>query len=189
MSYQQAVKRIFALDTDIYHELEKNRRLFKTAFANLLLLGLFYGLANLYGALDLLRRESPGGFENPTLAAFVFILLVAASLASVFTVHAGFSLLAWAISRGFGGLSAFFPVYLHIGAAVPPLWIGAPLLFFYFRNLAGLPALIPGAIAAVWAFVTVTRSIMAGQNFSLVKALISLVVTVIFAISIRILMS
>ena len=187
LSYMQSLIRILALDQTIHRELEETGRLFKVAFVNILLLGLTAGAANAVNALTLIRQEQAGGFENPNLGAIIIILLIFASTAQIFLAHAGFSLLLWAMSKGLKGVSSFFTVYMHTGAALAPLWLGVPMLLFYFNGVGGIFTLLLGAIGVTWGVITLTRSVMVSQHLTFARAAFALAITVIFIISFRIL--
>lgn len=189
MTYLTSLSKIFALDTNVYTELEKTGRLFASAFINVFVAGLLFGLANLYHTRLVLREELAGGFESPLMGIVVFALLVFVNVAFVYLAHAGFSLLLWSIGRGFKGLAPFFPVYLYTGAALAPLWLGLPFIFLYSKNIASPLSLLLGTFGMAWAFVTVTRSVMASQNFNFPRAASTLALTIIFIVSLRIIWS
>jgi hypothetical protein len=189
LTYFRNVSKILALDTHVYLDLEKNNRLFFTAFMNLFLTGVFFGLANLYNMRILLQEDLTSGFSNPFLGIAVYGMLIFASIAQVFLAHAGFSLLLWAISKGVKGYASFFPVYLHTGAALAPLWVGMPFIYLYSNNILNPISLLLGAFGLAWASVTLIRSIMANQTFTFLRASIALVLTVTFIISLRIIWS
>lgn len=186
--YLANFKKILSLDINVYTKMGKNS-LFFNAFINVFVTGLTFGLANLYYTRIRLQEELSAGFENPTAGILVFSLLVIASIAQIFLAHAGFSLLLWAISKGFNGKAQFFAVYQFTGVAFVPLWIGVPFIFLYSYNILSPLSLILGVLAIAWAFATVTRSIMACQSFKLPKAAAALALTIIFIISFRSLMS
>jgi hypothetical protein len=186
LAYIYAWQKILALDTQVYRELDKNGRLFRTAFINIFLTGLFYSLANLHYTRLALREELAEGFTNPLLMAAVLALLIIYGIASVFLAHAGFSLLLWSMSRGLRGQTPFFPVYLFTGAAMAPLWLGLPFILLYTKGIWPIPSLLLGALGLAWASVTLIRSIMASQNFTFLRATAALALTVIFIISFKI---
>jgi hypothetical protein len=186
LSYLSALKKILRLDTQVYRDLDQNGQLFRTAFLNVFLTGCFYGLANLLHTRLILREELAGGFDNPLLGAAVFAVLTLAGIASIFLAHAGFSLLLWALSKGLRGESPFFPVYLYTGAALAPLWLGLPFIYLYSKGIWPVAALLLGALGLAWGAVTMIRSIMAGQNFTFLRASLALALTAIFIISFRI---
>ncbi|MDW7650410.1 MAG: YIP1 family protein [Bacillota bacterium] len=187
MSYLYSLRRILTLDPGIHRELAESGRLFKTAFLNLLFLGLAFGSAYIYNASVLLRTEQPGGFQSPAIGIAVYFMLIVAATAQIFLAHAGFSLLLWAMSRGLKGTNSFFPVYLHTGAAMVPFWLGIPMTFLYTSGHFGLPALLLGALGLAWGAGTLIYAVMASQNLSFFRSTVSLAITVIFIISFRIL--
>jgi hypothetical protein len=189
LSYPQSLRRILTLDQSIYQHLAESGRLFKTTFLNLLILGTVFGTAYIYNANQLLRVEQPGGFESPTVAAAVYAMLLVAATAQIFLAHAGFSLLLWAMSRGLQGTSIFFPVYLHTGASVVPLWLGIPMVFFYSAGHFGVFSLLLGGVGIAWGALTIIHSIMYSQQLTLVRSTIALAITIIFVISFRIITS
>lgn len=188
MSYPQSLRRILILDQSIYQHLAESGRLFKTTFLNLLVLGIVFGAAYIYNAGQILRTEQ-AGFESPTVAAAVYAMLLVAATAQIFLAHAGFSLLLWAMSRGLKGTSAFFPVYLHTGASVVPLWLGIPMFFFYNAGQFGIFSLLLGGVGLAWGALTMVHSIMYSQQLPLVRSTIALAITIIFIISFRIITS
>ena len=183
----QSLTRILKLDDTIHRELEQTGLLFKVAFINILLLGLATGSANAINAFALLRQEQASGFENPNLGAIIIVLLIFASTAQIFLAHAGFSLLLWAMSKGLKGVSSFFTVYMHTGAALAPFWLGIPMLLFYFNEVGGILTFILGAIGVTWGTIALIRSVVASQNLTFARAAFSLALTVVFIISFRIL--
>lgn len=188
MTYMQNVYHILTIKKNIYLNLEKNRRLFSTAFLNLFILGLLTGYVNIANTRTLLEAELFGGFETPGLAIMVFGYLLFFSVSQIFLAHAGFSLLLWAMGMGFRGKSPFLSVYLHTGAAVPPLWLGLPLLLIYFSPLAaGQLILYLGILCLAWGFATITNSVKDSQNFSWLQSTAALSLTIIFIISFLIL--
>ncbi|EEG76095.1 hypothetical protein [Dethiobacter alkaliphilus] len=178
MNYLQNVIRILTLDTSVYRDMEKNNRLFFTAFVNVFLTGLFFGLARLYYVF----YEGGGGFEDPRLQLLYLVGLLI-SVAQIFLAHAGFSLLLWAMSRGIKGQAAYFPVYLHTGTATVPLWLGLPMVTLYSWGLLGTFSLLLAAVGLTWGFATIAKSLMASQAFTFVRASIALAITIIFIFS------
>lgn len=183
MTYLQNVIRILSLDATVYHDLEKNNRLFTTAFINVFLAGLFFGLANLYHARFILQQEGISGFDSPAIGALVYLILIIASIAQIFLSHAGFSLLLWAMSKGVKGQAGYFPVYLHTGAAIVPLWLGLPIVALYGHDIISIPGIILGVIGLAWTGATIMKSIMSLQKFNAMRAIFSLSITIIFIIA------
>jgi hypothetical protein len=184
----QNIYQILTLKKNIFHKLEKNRRLFSTAFLNLFILGLLSGYVNVANTRTLLEAELSGGFETPGLAIMVFGYLIFFSISQIFLTHAGFSLLLWAMGMGLRGKATFLSVYLHSGAAVPPLWLGLPMLLMYFGAVAtGQFILYLGILSMAWGFATITNSVMDSQNFSWRQSVAVLSITIIFIISFLIL--
>ena len=57
LTYMQNVYHILTIKKNIYLNLEKNRRLFSTAFLNLFILGLLTGYVNIANTRTLLEAE------------------------------------------------------------------------------------------------------------------------------------
>ncbi len=155
----------------------------KFALLNIVIVGILYGLSNLFGAL----KTTP---DLPLTDKFAIITPLIFSTAGVVTISAaliGFTLVYWAASKAFGGHGGFGLILDLIGLAAIPFWILAPLANYglrftpegSFRTLL-LILTIP---AFLWSFVLIRKSMICGQNISMGKATFAVAGMWIFSVS------
>ncbi len=155
----------------------------KFALLNIVIVGILYGLSNLFGAL----KTTP---DLPLTDKFAIITPLIFSTAGVVTISAaliGFTLVYWAASKAFGGHGGFGLILDLIGLAAIPFWILAPLANYglrftpegSFRTLL-LILIIP---AFLWSFVLIRKSMICGQNISMGKATFAVAGMWIFSVS------
>jgi hypothetical protein len=120
------------LEAEIWERIGRSPKALHYTVANVLLLGLIYGLSVLVCGRRLL---APGASFNPVL-----ILMVGVSVA--FLMHGGLSLYIWMFCRGIGGTTTFLPFYLNTGVAAIGSWPAAPALALAQTGVrGGLPSL------------------------------------------------
>ena len=150
---------------------------------NIVILGIFFGLSNLYGAI----QTTP---ELPFSGNYIFITPLIFSAAGIVTMSGALiacTLVYWAAARAFGGPGGLGIIADLIGLAAIPFWILAPLLNIQMRfATAGVSRIIVfSCIAAAffWSFRLIRQSMVTGQSISLQRATIAVAAMWIFSIS------
>lgn len=150
---------------------------------NITILGICYGLSNLYGSMI----ENP---ELPLQGKFALLTPVLFCVFGIFTMLAallGLTLIYWSAAKAFGGPGGFGLIIDLIGLSLVPFWILAPLLNFTlkFSHAESVPLylLIPIIVVFIWAFRLVKQSLMVGQGLSEGRATLALACMWIFSIS------
>lgn len=150
---------------------------------NITILGICYGLSNLYGSMI----ENPG---LPLQGKFALLTPVLFCVFGIFTMLAallGLTLIYWSAAKAFGGPGGFGLIIDLIGLCLVPFWILAPLVNFAIKFNRGeyvpLYLLIPIIVVFVWAFRLVKQSLKAGQGLSDGRATLALACMWIFSIS------
>lgn len=142
--------------------------------ANVLVLGLIYGLAAIYFSQPLLNGSSSAGAGYNAL----LILMVGATVA--FLMHAGAALFLWVFCRGIGGSPLFGPVYMGLGAAAIAFWPVAPGLAALQAGCLGPVLAVFTLVAAVNAAAVVYAALRTVTGLSHLKMTIAAVVSLIY---------
>lgn len=150
---------------------------------NLTVLGICFGLSNLYGSMG----ANP---ELPLQGQFVFITPALFCVFGIFTMLGallGFTMIYWAAAKAFGGPGRFGLVVDLIGLSLVPFWLLAPLLniALKFNQHESVPLwlLIPIILGFIWSFKLVKQSLIVGQGLSDGRATLALACMWIFSIS------
>lgn len=150
---------------------------------NLTILGISYGLSNLYGALI----QSP---DLPMQGQFALITPLMFCLFGIFTMIGallGLTLIYWSAAKAFGGPGGFGLIMDLIGLTAVPFWFLAPLinLALNFNQSETVPLflLIPIVLIFVWSFKLVRQSLVVGQGLSEGRATLALASMWVFSIS------
>ena len=138
MRYFDDMLRILRLDDGLWAELSRDPRVMRYAVANVLVLGLIYGVSALYFSQRLLVAK--GFSPEATNLNAAMVVLVGASVA--FLMHGALALFTWVFCRGIGGAAAFLPLYLSMGAAVLALWPAAPAVALLQSGGRGVPLVL-----------------------------------------------
>lgn len=150
---------------------------------NLVILGIFFGLSNYFGAL----YTTP---DLPVEGSFAIITPLIICVAGFFTIGAallGYSLIYWAAAKAFGGQGTIMRSGELIGLTCIPFWIIAPLTNFLINynqtNVIRSLLLIVVAMAAVWLFQVTKKSLIWGMGLAPAKASLAVGAMWIFSIS------
>lgn len=150
---------------------------------NMSIIGITFGLSNLYGAL----QQAP---DLPMQGKYALLTPLMFCVFGIFTmlgVLLGFTLIYWSAAKAFGGPGGIRLVMDLIGLAAVPFWFLAPLLnlALNFNQSDSVPLylLIPLIIVFGWSFKLVRQSLTAGQGLSEGKATLALGCMWIFSIS------
>jgi len=150
---------------------------------NLVIVGLTFGLSNLYGSL----LQTP---DLPMHGSYALITPLMFWVFGIFTmlgVLLGFTLVYWAAARAFNGPGGLWLVMDLIGLSAVPFWFLAPLLNlalnFNQSDSVPLSLLIPLVIVFGWSFKLVRQSMVVGQGLSEGKATLALGCMWIFSVS------
>lgn len=153
------------------------------ALGNVFILGICFGLSNLFGAL----QTTP---NLPLDGKFAIITPLIFSTAGVVTMCAAliaFTLVYWAAAQAFGGYGGFGLIFDLIGTASIPFWVLAPFLNYALRYPTSFPlrlVLICGVMASfIWSFKVVRNSMIVGQGISEAKATFAVAAMWIFSTS------
>lgn len=155
----------------------------KYALVNVCLLGIFFGVSNLLGALQT-TPDLPMANKYALLTPLIF------STAGIITMSGALialTLVYWAAARAFGGQGGFGLIFDLIGLATIPFWILAPLLNYTLRfphdGIGRIFLLSAIAASFLWSFKVVRQSMITGQGITLVKATFAVAAIWIFSVS------
>jgi hypothetical protein len=168
-NYFNDMAAVSRLDAEVWVRIGQSRRALHYTVANVLSLGLIYGLSVLVFGRRLL---DPGATFNPLL-----IMMVGISVA--FLAHGGAALYIWMFCRGIGGTAAFFPFYLHVGVAAIGFWFAAPAVALAQTGARG-PALGLYLAAGFFYALAVLYSAVRSAALSNRRMAIAAVLTLIF---------
>lgn len=161
--------------------LEGNAR--TTLMINLTVTGIFFGLSNLYGAL----QHSPDLPMQGSYALITPVLFCVFGIVTMLGALLGLTLIYWSAAKAFGGPGGFGLVIDLIGLAAVPFWFLAPLLNLAINFNRGdtvpLYLLIPLVVVFGWSFKLLRQSMITGQGLSEGKATLALGCMWIFSIS------
>ncbi|BHH83079.1 YIP1 family protein [Desulforhopalus sp. 52FAK] len=182
MSYFTAFGNLVAGQEDIMQPTSQNNT--KTyVVINLIILGIFFGLSNYFGAL----YTTP---DLPVEGKFAVITPLIICVAGFFTISAaliGYSLVYWAAAKAFGGQGTIMQSGVLIGLTCIPFWIIAPLTNFLINyNLTGalrLVILFLVAMAAGWLFGLTKKSLVWGMGLTPSKATLAVGAMWVFSMS------
>ena len=155
----------------------------KYALINIFIVGILFGISNLFGSL----KTTP---DLPLSGKFAIITPLIYSTAGIITISVAliaFTLVYWAAARAFGGHGGFGLIFDLIGLASIPFWILAPLVNYTLqyshddsiRTLLFL-LIIP---AFLWSFVHIRQSMVTGQNINRRRATLAVAGMWIFSVS------
>jgi len=182
MSYLTIFPSLLSGQEQVFHlALEGKAR--SITIINIAILGIFFGISNIFGALTI----------DPSLpldGQYAFITPLLFSIAGIFTMLAvliGFCLIYWSAARAFGGPGGFNLIADLIGVSAIPFWFLAPLLNWVLRfdnsDSLSVGMLIPITLLFVWSFKLIRKSLIIGQGLSVGRATLSLACMWIFSIS------
>lgn len=150
---------------------------------NLSIVGITFGLSNLYGAL----LQAP---DLPMHGKYALITPLMFCMFGIFTmlgVLLGFTLIYWAAAKALSGPGGLWLIMDLIGLSAVPFWFLAPLLNialnFTQEDSVPLYLLIPLVLIFGWSFKLVRHSMVVGQGLSEGKATLALGGMWIFSIS------
>ncbi|MBE0583605.1 MAG: YIP1 family protein [Desulfofustis sp.] len=151
---------------------------------NIAILGVFFGLSNLVGIIG---QAGTAGMEGRFLL-LLSLLLILYGIFTMFAVLFGLTLIYWAAAKAFGGPGGLVMTLELIGLAALPFWVLAPLLNYAIRftpdnTAVPLIVLVPLALAFIWSFLLVKKSMVVGQGLSEGKATLAVACMWIFSIS------
>jgi len=170
MSYVKDMIAVLRLNAGVWTDLSRSGRVLPYTVANVLILGLIYGLSVLVLGRRLLE---PGASFNPFM-----VMMVGVSVA--FLVHAGAALYIWMFCRGIGGTTAFLPVYLSVGAGSAGLWFAAPAVALVQSGVRGGPLWVYLAASLLYALAVLYPGVRHASGLSAVKMAAAAVLTVVF---------
>lgn len=164
-------------------ELALQNRARRYTLINIVILGILYGLSNLYGAI----QTTP---ELPLSGNYIFItplIFIARGIVDMCGALIACTLIYWAAARAFGGPGGLGIIADLIGLAAIPFWILAPLLNIQIRfaTTGVLRMIILSCIAAAffWSFRLFRQSMVTGQSISQQRATIAVAAMWVFSIS------
>jgi hypothetical protein len=169
-NYFNDMTAVLRLDAEVWPRLGQSRRALHYTVANVLSLGLIYGLSVLVFGRRLL---DPGATFNPLL-----IMMVGISVA--FLVHGGAALYIWMFCRGIGGTAAFFPFYLHVGVAAIGFWFAAPAVALAQTGARGPALWLYLAASFFYALAVLYPAVRQAAALSNRRMAIAAVLTLIF---------
>ncbi len=150
---------------------------------NISLLGIFFGLSNFVGTLQL-NPDLPMDGKFALITPALFSL---GGMVTIFGAMVGFCFIYWSAARAFGGHGGFALVLDLIGLAAIPFWIFAPFLNYIIRfhpsKIATLWLLLPTGMAFLWSFKLLRQSLIIGQGLSFNKASLAVACMWIFSVS------
>ncbi len=176
MNYIAAMRSILQLDEKIYQAIHAAGKAGTFCMINVLVAGL------LYGFFVLRFIESMVG-DADAAQAVPAATVIMVGVGMTFLVHAGAALYLWVFSRGFGGRTAFLPVYLNLGLSFIGLWPLAPFLAAAQAGAAGGFANVFLILTAIYGFCVVFMGVKNASGLSMVRMSVAMLVTVIVVVS------
>jgi hypothetical protein len=170
MTYFTDMMAVLRLDASVWTRIAPSRKVLYYTMANVLSLGLIYGLSVLVFGRRLLE---PGATFNPLL-----IMMVGVSVA--FLVHGGAALYIWMFCRGIGGTAAFFPFYFHVGVAAIGFWFAAPAVALVQSGVRNGPVWLYLAISLVYGFAVLYPAVRQASRLSHVRLAGAFALTFVF---------
>jgi hypothetical protein len=170
MNYINDMISVLRLEAGIWARIGRSNRALHYTVANILILGLIYGLSVLVLGRRLL---APDASFNPVL-----IMMVGVSVA--FLMHGGTSLYIWMFCRGIGGTTAFLPFYLNTGVAGIGFWLAAPALALAQTGVrGGVPSLYLVA-SVLYALAVLYPAVHQASALSRGRMAVAAVLTLVF---------
>lgn len=155
----------------------------KITLIHMVVLGVAFGVSNIFGALTL-DPSLPLSGKYAFITPFLFSVM---GVFTMITVLAGFCLVYWAAARAFGGPGYFVLIFDLIGVAAIPFWFLAPLLNYTLRfrqsEAVSVAVLIPLILLFIWSFKLIRQSLITGQGLTMGRATLALACMWIFSIS------
>ncbi|MCG8403108.1 MAG: hypothetical protein MJA84_16175 [Firmicutes bacterium] len=169
MAYFSYLSRLYRFDFSVFTPGELPARPFLSAFCNVLVAGLLYGVSSL-----LLNLEQLAVFTDAFSRNVASFLIILSGVLVALVVHAGGTLFIWTFCRGVGGSTGLLNYYVGTGFAVPLLWPALPFLAAFgagYTDLLVLAVLAVGAAAFLAALVASLREVSGLRTARLAAAL------------------
>jgi hypothetical protein len=182
MSYLKILPDLFR-GTDKLFQLAPEGNARPIMMVNIVILGIIYGLSNLYGTLQL-TPDLPISGKYALLTPLLFSVF---GIVTMFAALCGFCLIYWAAAKAFGGPGGLGCVLDLIGLAAVPFWFLAPLINYTLRysqaETTPLYLLVPIVLVFIWSFKLIRQSMVAGQGIAEGKATLAVACMWIFSVS------
>ncbi len=170
MTYFNDMIAVLRLDAGIWSRIARSSKALHYTVANVLILGIVYGLSVLVFGRRLLE---PGASFNPVL-----IMMVGVSVA--FLIHGGATLYIWMFCRGIGGTTTFLPFYLNAGVAAIGFWLAAPALALAQTGARGGALSLYLFASVLYALAVLYPAVRQASALSNTRMAIAAVLTVVF---------
>jgi hypothetical protein len=182
MTMAEVFRGMLVGSSDVF-QLALNGKAKKYVFGNILILGILFGISNLFVELQTtpdLPLSDKFAIITPLIFSFAGIVTMCGALIALTLVY-------WAAAIAFGGQGGFGVIAALIGVAATPFWVLAPLLNYTIRNSTPesnqLLSYIFIALAFFWSFKLIRQSFITGQGLSMTRATIAVAAVWIFSVS------
>ena len=179
MRYVAAMRSILQLDENIYPAIHSAGRAVTFCMINVVIFGILHAFSALY-FIESLFHDAVTGQAMPTAVKVQFITL---GVGVAFLMHAGAALFLWVFSRGFGGRTAFLPVYFNLGLSFIGLWPLAPVIAAAQAGAGG--TLLHGVLAltAIYGLCVIFFGTKNASGLSMTRMSVAMLVTIVVVIS------
>ena len=172
MNYIAAMRSILQLDEKIYHDVHVAGKAATFCMVNVLVCGLLYGFFVMH-FIGSMVQDTVAAQAVPAATVIMY------GVGTTFLMHAGAALYLWVFSRGFGGRTAFLPVYLNLGLAFIGLWPLAPFLAAWQAGLGGAFVHVFLVLTAMYGFSVIFMSTKNASGLSMARMSVAMLVTLI----------
>lgn len=180
MNYTSAMVAILQLDQGIYPAVHHAGKAVNYCMINILVFGLLHSMSALYFA----EAFASVGEAGQTIPWALKLQVMAVAVGVAFLMHAGAALFLWVFSRGFGGRTAFLPVYLNLGLGLIALWPMAPALAALQTGVRGVALQGFFILAALYGLCVIFIATKSASGLSTLRMAVAMVVTIVVAVSI-----
>lgn len=179
MNYTSSMRAILQLDEGVYPLIHNAGKAVNYGMINILVFGLLHSISALHFSETLLQTGETG----PAIPNALKLQLMAVGVGVAFLMHASAALFLWVFSRGFGGRTAFLPVYLNLGLSLIALWPLAPALAALQAGNRG--GLLHGFIglAALYALCVIFIGTKSASGLSTSRMSVAMMVTLVVVVS------
>jgi hypothetical protein len=179
MSYFAAMRAVLQLDEKVYPAIHESGRAVTFCLINILGFGALHAVTALY-YIEAMFREAATG---QAMSGAMKIQFVTVGIGVAFLMHAGAALFLWVFSRGFGGRTAFLPVYFNLGLSFIGLWPAAPFMAALQAGAGGALTRVFFGLAAIYGLGVVFMGVKSASGLSMNRMALSMLVTIIVVIS------
>jgi hypothetical protein len=177
MYYFAAMRAILQLDENVYQSIHAAGRAVTFCMINVSIFGVLHAFSALY-FIESLFRDSNAAIPMAGKIQFITI-----GVGVAFLMHAGAALFLWVFSRGFGGRTAFLPVYFNLGLSFIGLWPLAPVLAALQAGVQGPLLHVLVGLAAIYGLCVIFLGTKIASGLSMLRMSVAMTVTLMVVAS------